>query len=94
MKQYGDYQEHRKDQGSEGAGAVRLLGRRPADLLFVSALAAIASLALIAVVGATTLYGDDADFMVTFAMMGVPLPAVTAVLARTRATTGWISAAP
>ncbi|MGY2127895.1 hypothetical protein [Blastococcus sp. SYSU DS0617] len=75
-------------------GAVRLLSRRSADLLFVSALAALASLALIAVVGTSTLYADEADFILTFSFLGAPLPAVTAVLARNRATTGWASSGP
>jgi hypothetical protein len=73
------------------AGGVRLLARKSADLLFFAALAAVASLALIAVVGTATLYGDDADFILGFAFLGVPLPTVTAVLARVRPTVGWAS---
>lgn len=75
-------------------GGIRLLGRRSADLLFGAALGSLASLALIAVVGQATLYGDDADFLPGLASLGTPLPAVTAVLGRTRATVGWASSCP
>jgi hypothetical protein len=75
-------------------GGLRLVSRKPADVLFFSALAALASLALIAVVGAATLYGDEAEFFLYFAFLGAPLPAVTAVLARTQATVGWASSGP
>ena len=75
-------------------GGIRLLSRRSADVLFGTALAALASLALIAVVAATTLYGEEAGFLLTVAFMGAPLPAVTAVCARSRATVGWASSGP
>jgi hypothetical protein len=75
-------------------GGIRLLSRRSADLLFFTALGSLASLALIAVVAETTLYGDDAGFLLAVAFLGAPLPAVTAVLARTRATVGWASTGP
>jgi hypothetical protein len=73
-------------------GAVRLLGQKPADVLFWSAVAAAASLVLIALVGSSTLYGDDADFVVGFSVVGLALPVVTAVLARVRDTVGWAAA--
>ncbi|SDF99848.1 hypothetical protein SAMN05660662_4102 [Blastococcus aurantiacus] len=76
------------------AGGIRLLSRTSADLLFATSLAALASLALIAVVAETTLYGDDAGFLLGLAFLGAPLPAVTAVLARSRATVGWASSGP
>jgi hypothetical protein len=75
-------------------GGIRLLGRRSADLLFGAALCSLASLALIAVAGRATLFGDDADFLLALAFLGAPLPAVTAVLARSRATVGWASSGP
>ena len=45
-------------------------------------------------VGQATLFGDDADFLLVLAFLGAPLPAVTAVLARSRATVGWASSGP
>ncbi len=75
-------------------GAVRLLSRKSSDVLFLSALAAAVSLVLIGVVGASTLYGDDADFLVGFAATGFALPVVTAILARVRPTVGWATSGP
>ncbi|SOC52236.1 hypothetical protein SAMN05660748_3999 [Blastococcus aggregatus] len=72
-------------------GSVRLLARKSADLLFFSALAATVSLVLIGLLGASTLYGDDATFIVSFATVGFALPVVTAILARVRDTVGWVS---
>ncbi len=76
------------------AGGVRLIARKSADLLFFSALAAAVSLVLIGLVGASTLYGDDATFLVMVAAIGFALPVITAILARGRDTVGWVSSGP
>ncbi|SDF68054.1 hypothetical protein SAMN05660485_03899 [Blastococcus fimeti] len=73
------------------AGGVRLLARKSADLLFFSALAAAVSLAVIGVLGAATLYGEDAESVMVFVTLGFSFPVITAILARVRHTVGWVS---
>jgi hypothetical protein len=75
-------------------GAAQLLGRRSPMILFAAALASVASLLLVGVVAASTLYGEDADFFLGFVLVALPLPVVTAVLARVRPTVGWASSGP
>jgi hypothetical protein len=73
-------------------GATWLLGRRRPDLLFWSALAAVAVLLLALVVGLATLSGDDAAGLGVFVFLALSLPVLTAVYARLPGVTGWVGA--
>jgi hypothetical protein len=75
-------------------GAGRLLGRRPADLLLQGALASVAVLVLVAVVGMAALYGDARVGMMVIIALALPLPVVTTVLAGQPRVRGWATSAP
>jgi hypothetical protein len=74
-------------------GAARLLGRRTAQLLFGSALAAAGTLLLALVVGLATLSGDGAVGLAVFVLLALPLPVLTAIYARLPRVVGWVAAA-
>jgi hypothetical protein len=74
------------------AGAAALLGRRTAELLFRAALASIAVLALVLVVGLATLDGDARVGMLVTVVLALPLPVLTAVFARRPQVRGWVAA--
>jgi hypothetical protein len=74
------------------AGAAALLGRRTAELLFRGALASIAVLSLVLVVGLATLAGDGLLGMLVTVVPALPLPILTAVFARQPQVRGWVAA--
>ncbi|HEY0125997.1 MAG TPA: hypothetical protein VGB58_02535 [Blastococcus sp.] len=74
------------------AGAAALLGRRTAELLFRAALASVAVLALVLVVGLATLDGDARVGMLGTVVLALPLPVLTAVFARRPVVRGWVAA--
>jgi hypothetical protein len=74
------------------AGAAALLGRRTAELLFRAALASVAVLALVLVVGLATLDGDARVGMLVTVVLALPLPVLTAVFARRPQVRGWVAA--
>ncbi|MCA0147130.1 hypothetical protein [Blastococcus sp. LR1] len=76
------------------AGGVQLLQRRSASVLFWSAVAAVVVLVLTFLVALIALDRDDQLGAGIFVLIACPLPIVTAVLARLRAVTGWVDAAP
>ncbi|HEX2073868.1 MAG TPA: hypothetical protein VHF92_08795 [Geodermatophilus sp.] len=74
------------------AGGVRLLSRRRGDLLFGSAVAAVAVLVLAFVAGAVTLPAEGVLGLGVFLLFALPLPVLTAVFARLPRVTGWQAA--
>ena len=74
------------------AGAAALLGRRTAELLLRAALASVAVLALVLVVGLATLDGDARVGMLVTVVLALPLPVLTAVFARRPQVRGWVAA--
>jgi len=74
------------------AGAAALLGRRTAELLFGAAVASVAVLALVLVVGLGTLSGDERFGLVAVVLFALPLPILTAVFARRPQVRGWVAA--
>ena len=73
------------------AGGVRLLGRRRGDLLFGSAVAAVAVLLLAFVAGVVTLPAEGVLGLAVFLLFALPLPVLTAVFARLPRVTGWLA---
>jgi hypothetical protein len=74
------------------AGAAALLGRRTAALLFRAALASIAVLVLVLVVGLATLDGEARLGMLVTVVLALPLPILTAVFAHRPQVRGWAAA--
>jgi hypothetical protein len=74
-------------------GAVRVLQRRTARLLFRSALTSVAVLVLTMLVGVPVL-ADPRSLrgLVVFVVLALPLPVVTACLAGRRDVTRWVDA--
>jgi hypothetical protein len=72
-------------------GAARLVGRRSAFLLFRGAVASVAVLVLVAVVGLATLYGDALVGMLVVVVLALPLPILTAVFAAQPRVRGWVA---
>jgi len=70
-------------------GGAKLMDRGSATPLFVSALAAVAVLALAFVVGAGTMEPPDLLALAVFVVLALPLPVLTAILARRPVTLGW-----
>jgi hypothetical protein len=73
-------------------GAVQLMRRRSAQILFASAAASVAILMISLIVGVGFLTQDDLLGQAVFIAVALPLPLLTAIFARARAVTGWLSA--
>ena len=73
-------------------GGVRVVQRRPSTVLFWSAIAALAVLALALIAGMTSPDESDRFGVAMFVLFACILPAVTAVVARQRTVTEWLAA--
>ena len=73
-------------------GGVHLTGRRTARLLFASAATSIGILLFSLIAGIGWLTSDDLVFQAVFVVVALPLPLLTAIFARARSVTGWVSA--
>jgi hypothetical protein len=73
-------------------GALQLMRRRSAQVLFASAATSIGVLMFSLIVGLGWLTEDDLRGQVVFVALALPLPLLTAIFARARAVTGWLSA--
>jgi hypothetical protein len=74
------------------AGGIRLLGRRSAELVLWSAVAAAVLVVLALLGGIATLADDDLDGVLGFTVFALPLPVVTAALAGQRTVRDWVTA--
>jgi hypothetical protein len=75
------------------AGAAALMGRHTAEVLFRGAIASVAVLVLVLVVGMATLSGDESTGVLAFVLVALPLPVLTAVFARQPRVRGWLESA-
>jgi hypothetical protein len=73
-------------------GAGRLLRRRSARTLFVSAAASVAVLVFALLVGVAVLRAGDLIAEAVFVVAALPLPVLTAIFARSRTVSGWLAA--
>lgn len=74
------------------AGAGALLDQRTEEILFRGALASVAVLVLVLLVGLLTLSGGDRAVMALVVFAALPLPILTAALARHQDVRGWVDA--
>lgn len=74
------------------AGSAALLGRRTADLLHRAAVASVAVLVLVLVVGLATLDGGARLGLLVTVVLALPLPILTAVFAGRPQVRGWVAA--
>ena len=74
------------------AGGAALMSRRSPNLLFGAGLASIAVLAIVAVAGMATLYGDDLIGLIVVVVLAFPLPVLTTIFAGQRRVRDWAAA--
>ena len=73
-------------------GALQLMRRRSAGLLFASAALSVTVLLVSLIVGVGWLVERELFGQTVFVVLALPLPLLTAIFARTTAVTGWLAA--